>query len=632
MINKTKPNRIFALLIIISLILPFISGCGAPRKTETEIQTEANTVTETDGATETFIETEKEEETAAENTEMKWDGPHVKELKVGGVDISEFKICSPQSGVNTYVKRACADLISYIEKATGVSLEITDEGCEHMICVGETEFDTQRVKEARETLVNNGTAIICDGGNLYLTGKTPTGTLYSVYSFLEDQVGCRFYSSTYETVKFAKSIDIPADMCCTFSPVFIDRDAYWFDMFDVSFAAKHKINSGINRTFSGLGESYSYAGPFVHSLPTLAGTDRAPNVQPCLTDPAVYEKVLGNVRKFLKENPNAKIVSVSQNDSYPDGLGCQCENCKKIDDREGTPMGSLLTFVNRIANDIKEDYPDVYVDTLAYRYTRKAPKNIKPADNVIIRLCSIECCFSHPLDSDCEANKAFTADIEEWSKICNNLFIWDYTTDFLYYVNPFPNLAVLYDNVRYFASHHVIGMFEQGNYQSISGEFGELRAYLLAKLLWDPYMSREEYYAYMDDFLQGYYGDGWKYIREYIDKICKSAANNDIGIYSDINTVLGIKDMKKKERISYIEELEALWDKALEAADEEHFANVEKSSLQIRYASLLIKQTASSSKKLEEMHKLMRKYNITYFREGVKTPEDPDYTKKLSTW
>ena len=158
MINKTKPNRIFALFIIISLILPFISGCGAPRKTETEIQTEANTVTETDSATETFVETEKEEETAAEETEMKWDGPHVKELKVGGVDISEFKICSPQSGVNTYVKRACADLVSYIEKATGVSLEITDEECEHMICVGETEFDTQRVKEARETLVNNGTA------------------------------------------------------------------------------------------------------------------------------------------------------------------------------------------------------------------------------------------------------------------------------------------------------------------------------------------------------------------------------------------------------------------------------------------------------------------------------------------
>ena len=76
---------------------------------------------------------------------------------------------------------------------------------------------------------------------------------------------------------------------------------------------------------------------------------------------------------------------MSQNDSYAEGRGCQCEKCRAIDEAEGTPMGSLLTFVNRIADAIKDDYPHVAVDTLAYRYTRKAPKTIVPADNVIIR-------------------------------------------------------------------------------------------------------------------------------------------------------------------------------------------------------------------------------------------------------
>ncbi|MBQ7700650.1 MAG: DUF4838 domain-containing protein [Clostridia bacterium] len=618
-------KRIICLILALAMII--LSACTAADDTAAESQTE-KVMTET----ETDIETETEAGT--EETEMKWEGAHVKKLTVNGIDISEYKVVCENSDVNIVLKRAKNDLISYIRTATGITLEEAGDGAksEHEICIGVTDRDTEKIKEERQKLINNGYLICFDDGRLYITGNTVTGTLYGVYSFLEDNVGCRFYSSTYETVKFAKSIDIPADTFKAFSPKLIYRDPYWFDTFTPAFAAKLKINGAVNRTMNGYGSSYTYAGPFVHSLPSLAGTDRTPNVQPCLTDPAVYEKVLGNVRKYLKENPSAKIVSVSQNDSYPDGLGCQCENCKKIDEEEGTPMGSLLTFVNRIANDIKDDYPNVLVDTLAYRYTRKAPKNIKPADNVIIRLCSIECCFSHPLDSDCEANKAFTADIEEWSKICKNLFVWDYTTDFLYYVNPFPNLDVLYDNVRYFTSHNVIGLFEQGNYQSISGEFGELRAYLLAKLLWDPDMSREEYYSYMDDFLQGYYGDGWEYIREYIDKICKNAANNDIGIYSDINTVLGIKNMKTKERVSYINELEALWDKALELSDEEHFANVEKSSLQIRYASLLIKWTASSPKKLEELHKLMQKYNITHFREGVKTPEAPDYSKSLSTW
>lgn len=612
------------LCMILACVMLMLSACTAADEITAEIQTKEETT-----AAETEIQTEEETEAVTEeDTEMKWEGAHVKKLTIDGVDVSEYKVVYDSAAAKSVLKRAKNDFISYIQTATGITLDEAEEKSGHEICLGVTDRDTEKIRAEREKLINNGYLICFDNGRLYITGSTETGTLYGVYSFLEDYVGCRFYSSTYETVKFAKSIDIPADTIKSFSPKLIYRDPYWFDTFTPAFAAKLKINGAVNRNMSGYSDSYTYAGPFVHSLPYLADTDKAPNVQPCLTDPAVYEKVLKNVRKYLKENPKAKIVSVSQNDSYPNGLGCQCENCKKIDEEEGTPMGSLLTFVNRIANDIKDEYPDVYVDTLAYRYTRKAPKNIKPEDNVIIRLCSIECCFSHPLDSDCEANKAFTEDIEAWSKICKNLFVWDYTTDFMYYVNPFPNLNVLYDNVRYFTSHNVIGLFEQGNYQSVSGEFGELRAYLLAKLLWNPDMSREEYYGYMDDFLQGYYGDGWQYIREYIDKICEGAVGNDIGIYSDINTVLGIKEMKVKERVSYLDGLEALWDKALEAADEEHYANVEKSSLQIKFASLCVRWTASSSKKLEELHKLMLKYNISYYREGAKTPKELDYSKR----
>ncbi|MBO4422647.1 MAG: DUF4838 domain-containing protein [Clostridia bacterium] len=612
------------LFVLSSFVLSAGCGTDVPPVTDTEPQ---KTETETKAATvsDTIAETEEE-------TEMKWEGAHVKRLTIAGDDISEFSIYSPMCETDKTVKNACADLIRYVEEATGVELQTSHDPRDHEICVGPSDRDTKKVSDACDTLVNNGEAIIYDNGRLYLTGKTATGTMYAVYSFLEDHVGCGFYSSKFTYIKYASHIDVPADTYHVHSPKLINRDTYWFDTFDPAYAAKLKINGAVNRDFNGYGESVSYAGPFVHSLPALAGTSSKPNDQPCLTDPAIYEKVLKNVKKYLKENPRAKIVSVSQNDSYPDGLGCRCENCRKIDEEEGTPMGSLLTFVNRIAGAIKDEYPDVYVDTLAYRYTRKAPKNIKPADNVIIRLCSIECCFSHPLNSDCEANKAFTEDIEAWSKICDNLFIWDYTTDFMYYVNPFPNLYVLYDNVRYFTDHNVIGLFEQGNYQAVSGEFGELRAYLLAKLLWDPDMSRERYFEYMDEFLQGYYGDGWTYIREYIDKICTGAANNDMGIYNDAVTVLGLKKMKVTERAAYLKELGALWDKALEAADEEHYGNVEKSSCQIRYAALCVKWTASSSKELEKLHKLMLKYDIGYFREGVKTPQEVDYGKKLSQW
>ena len=556
-----------------------------------------------------------------------------KSVKVAGNDISAFTVvCDASSG--STAERAATDLVKYIKQTAGVELPL--QVCDgsvpealsgkdsRVICVGKTPFDTEKSLAAVKDLKNNGYAIVADGGNLFLTGATPTGAMYAVYSFLEDIVGWRFYSSTFELLKDRSPLDVPEGFTKTFSPKLFSRDTFWFDTFDETFAAKLKLNGCVNRDNNNYGEMVRYAGRFVHSLPALAGTSYEPDVQPCLTDPAVYEKVLEGVRSWLRDNPEAKIVSVSQNDSYADGRGCQCENCRKLDEEEGTPMGSLLTFVNRIAGDIKDEFPDVMVDTLAYRYTRKAPKHLKPADNVIIRLCSIECCFSHPLSYGCERNREFAADLEAWSKICKNLFIWDYTTDFLYYVNPFPNLSVLYDDIRFYVAHNAIGLFEQGNGQSLSGEFGELRAYLIAHLEWNPDMTREEYFALMDDFLEGYYGAGWKHIRRYIDLTTSLAERGHMGIYYSVDKILGIEGEKGKELLLRLQEL---WTAAYNEADELHRPNVERSSLQVEYALVAACewQFPESLDRFEALHKHMRDLGITFYREGAPLPEKADY-------
>ena len=59
--------------------------------------------------------------------------------------------------------------------------------------------------------------------------------------------------------------------------------------------------------------------------------------------------------------------------------------------------GPLFRAVNTIADNIKDEFPNIAVDTLAYQWSRPAPKITKPRPNVIIRLCSIECNFAAPL-------------------------------------------------------------------------------------------------------------------------------------------------------------------------------------------------------------------------------------------
>ena len=358
-----------------------------------------------------------------------------------------------------------------------------------------------------------------------ITGGNGRGVYYGVVRFLEEYAGTRFFTYELET-HTADPVTLPQSISIEYEPVFEYRYTSWTAMSkDPLFCVKSGMNGNHGGITENMGGHISYAsGLGVHTLGVLSETTYpypgyAPN--PCLSDPEVLATVIKNVRAALEKDPNVNIISVSQTDKEE---YCTCDTCAAIDEAEGSHMGTLLRFVNAVAEDIAEDYPNVTVDTLAYKYTRKAPSITKPRENVCIRLCSIECHFNHPFTTEtCTTCSAFCNDLVEWSKICENIYVWDYTTDFSYYLSFFPNLHVLRENMRFYAEHNVRGMFCQGNSQGPSGEFGELRAFLLAKLMMYPYMSEEEYYALMDEFLAAYYGGGWTYIRQYIDTLSEFA-------------------------------------------------------------------------------------------------------------
>ena len=243
----------------------------------------------------------------------------------------------------------------------------------------------------------------------------------------------------------------------------------------------------------------------------LKGKRTYERAQLCLTNEEMRKELVKNLKANLRKNPAATIASVSQNDWHGN---CQCVKCAAIEKEEESPAGLMLRFVNYVADDIKEEFPNVAISTLAYQYTRKPPKYVKPRDNVIVRLCSIECSFSTPLAD--ERNQKFRDDIIGWSKISNRLYIWDYTTNFRHHIMPHPNLRVLGPNVKFFAEHNVKGIFEQGAYTTNGAEMAELRAWVLAKLLWDPSRDGQEL---IDEFIDGYYGPAAGQVRDYLNVI-----------------------------------------------------------------------------------------------------------------
>lgn len=236
---------------------------------------------------------------------------------------------------------------------------------------------------------------------LNITGGNGRGVFYGVVRFLEDFTGTRFF--TYELETHSQDpVALPESISIEYNPVFEYRYTSWNAMSkDPMFCLKSGMNGNHGGITEEMGGHLSYAsGLGVHTFGVLSETTYpypgyAPN--PCLSDEQVYQTVLKNVRAALANDPDVNIISVSQNDKEE---YCHCDACAAIDAEEGSPAGTLLRFVNRIAVELEDEYPNVIIDTLAYKYTRKAPQITKPHKNVCIRLCSIECHFNHPLTTE----------------------------------------------------------------------------------------------------------------------------------------------------------------------------------------------------------------------------------------
>jgi hypothetical protein len=179
----------------------------------------------------------------------------------------------------------------------------------------------------------------------------------------------------------------------------------------------------------------------------------------------------------------------------------------------GGESGVMIWFVNQVADAVKEEFPDKFIGTFAYQYTRHAPRNIRPRDNVVVRLCSIECCLLHGYD-ECEQNQSFLQDLRQWGQIAPHLYIWDYVTDFAQYCLPVANWKTLQPHIRDFRDNHAIGILEEGDYQTVSCELRELRTWVLSKLMWNPDADVD---ALIRDFTDGYYGPAGRYVRDYLD-------------------------------------------------------------------------------------------------------------------
>ena len=459
--------------------------------------------------------------------------------------------------------------------------------------------------DAEAALGEEGYDIAVEPNRMTISGGRPRGTLYGVYQFLEEFLGLRYLTHDHTHLPDARDAALPCGEWRYVPPLSYRNSAYRENREHPHFAARLRVNTEsddpqlggktpqdlINHSFHRLVPFDRYGSEHPEYYALFEGqrdTDtKGAGPQLCVTNSKVLEIATAATIQHLDENPGLQNFSVSQADT---DRYCHCDSCEELNREEGTPMGSQLAFVNAVAEQVERTHPDVKVGTLAYWYTRKAPKTIRPRPNVQIQLCSIECCTLHAIDEgECPKNREFCRDMDEWSGICDDIWIWNYNTNFKAYDLPFPNLRSIGPNVRYFHRNHVKGAFMQADHNGLTGELCDLRNYVIAKLLWNPELDADRLRS---EFVELHYGTAAAPIGEYLD------------LFHDHAEAMGVHPncFPSPEEVGLdagvVERAERCFERAFElAGDDEVRSRVEKASISILKAQLVAGGTLKDSQR-----------------------------------
>lgn len=400
---------------------------------------------------------------------------------------------------------AASEFQTLFRELTGIELAIeeTASAQDQVVLIGQDAVTGSGAPVEMENLKEEGFSIQVARQKIAIFGGRPRGTLYGVYEFFEEYCGVRYLTHDHTfypgngreiTVETGRNTHVPA---------FVFRWSYYGETNrNPAFAARLRTNTVRGEEKLGGVTGYKLVGHNVAYLvpPALYGNEHPEyyalvngrrvlkmhggGPQLCMTNPEVLDIAVRATLDAIEKNPTVKNFNVAHmdNQSY-----CTCEHCAAIDMREESHAGATLSFVNAVAERIEKTHPDVLIGTYAYQYTRKPPRTIRARKNVMIQLCSIECCDFHAInDPDCPANREFCEDMAGWKKKADHIFIWHYNTNFKGYLLPFPNLRSIGKSVAYFGENNGRGVFMQAAGNGFSTELSDLRNYVMSRCLWKP--------------------------------------------------------------------------------------------------------------------------------------------------
>ena len=443
------------------------------------------------------------------------EGARIEKLTIAGRDISEFTVAythtetvrTPSTGYTHGNGEAAAmEFVRLLNTATGITLPTVDlaTAAKPSPCI---LFEADDTPGEANHYGETGYAYSVEGGDLvFRGGGLSNGVMNGVWMFFDRE--CMWDGLLYGDSMLAESdlVAIPADLSYS-GKLRLDTYSDYGNGYD-PFSNAHAWHTG----------AYAVA---CHGIQTNRFTgdliDPA-NEQPCYLDEDWYEILRDNVEAYIQRRLNAgeiigdgfNYVDVAHGDN---GNWCDCKLCRDMYRKEGTQAAGVVTFANRLSEEMNESYPGLKFLIFAYEMTKCPPKTVRTNEYVYVTFCMDGACYKHSLTSnECRTatfrsggakNDTYAKWISTWADMDGELYIWYYTMDGAF--QQYNTVDVLYEDMNFFRDIGAAGIFLEADNGALG--INRMNYEALSILMWYPEITHEEFYDKIAGYIERDYGE-----------------------------------------------------------------------------------------------------------------------------
>jgi hypothetical protein len=427
-------------------------------------------------------------------------------------------------------------------------------GEKHVVIAGRDRWDP----ELSVAQVKKGT----------ITGKQREyGTVNAVYSFLQDQLGVRWFwpGELGEDFSRADRIALTTSERRHHPQIRARAGVFHYSSLGTKgYGRSHdwtlrqrlqldSLDMGGGHGFGDWWDRYHKEHPELFALQpdgTRSGFPNPHNAKLCMSNPKVWELWLEDVGTALAQNPNLELFNASPNDGWASGH-CVCERCRAWDHPDNEPRSFNwsdrnetrpalsdrdVTFANKLGELLKQKYPEknYRVLMMSYGHSRPVPVKARPADNVVMSIVANFFGRTGLIDRGSTRGDTFREQFEGWGKIVPSMLWRPNTGSPAGWQQGLPDLSVqqTIHDLKDVAAARCEGIFIDSVWEHWATHGPQY--YVMAQIVWNPQVDAQ---VVLDDYYRRAFGPAAASVREYYETLEKermtfTAADGETGVFS----------------------------------------------------------------------------------------------------